>query len=151
MKRFIFSPALLVLAILFVATSCDDDDPVTIDSSQPNGSITVLRSGDLTAESGTPTAGTVEIVQDEDNEYFLHFGSDFMTELATGTVSIYFSTSSVFTADPGNGNPDLSLVGAVKSNGESYHKLDGAVSSDFTHVILWCNTASIPFGNAELK
>lgn len=152
MKHRFFSPLVLLFAIVFVASSCsDDDDPVIIDSSMPNGTTTVLRSGGLTAENSTPTAGTVEIIQDEDNTFFLRFGDNFTTELATGTVSVYFSTSSVFMADPGNGNPDLSLVGVVKSNGEQFFKLEGSVSSNFTHVILWCNSASIPFGNAELQ
>lgn len=151
MKQSIFSSAMFFFAILFMTVGCTDDDPITIDSSQPNGSITVERSGAFTAESNTPTTGTAELGTDEDGTNFLSFTSDFKTELATGTVSIYFSTSSVFTADPGNGNPDLKLVGSVKSNGAQSIKLDAAIPSSFTHVILWCNTAGVPFGNAELN
>ena len=151
MKRSTFSFFLLFLAMAFFTVSCSEDEQITIDSSLPNGALAVERTGVFTAENGTPTAGTAELVQDEDNAVFLRFANDFTTELATGTVSVYFSTSSVFTADPANGNPDLLLVGAVQQNGEQCFKLDSGVSSNFTHVILWCNTASIPFGNAQLQ
>ncbi|MEO0899268.1 MAG: DM13 domain-containing protein [Bacteroidota bacterium] len=150
MKQGTFSLASLLFALLIMLTSCNEE-VVTIDSSLPNGTLNVARTGSLTAENGTPTMGTVELGMDEDNVNFLRFGSDFTTELATGTVSVYFSTSATFTADPMNGNPDLILVGAVQGNGEQFFKLSEAVPSNFTHVILWCNTASIPFGNGQLQ
>ncbi len=151
MKRDAFSFFLGLFLVISTVSCSKDDDTVTIDSSLPNGTLTIDRSGSLTAENGTPTAGTVELGFDEQNTGFLRFANDFMTELATGTVSVYFSTSSVFTADPGNGNPDLLLVGAVQKNGEQFFRLNFEVPSDFTHVILWCNTASIPFGNAQIQ
>ena len=151
MTRRMLPLTFLFLAVSLIFTSCDDDDPITIDSSQPNGSLTINRMGDFTAQNNTPTAGSAELGTDDDNENFLRFSTDFTTELGTGTVSVYFSTSDTFTADPMNGNPDLMLVGAVQGNGEQFFKLDQAVPSNFTHVILWCNTASIPFGNAALQ
>lgn len=151
MTRGIFSFTFLFLALTFFASSCSDDETITIDSSQPNGTLTVDRMGSFTAENGTPTMGTAELGQDKDNVNFLRFSNNFTTELGTGTVSVYFSTSSTFTADPGNGNPDLLLVGSVQSNGEQFFKLNQAIPNNFTHVILWCNTASIPFGNAQLQ
>jgi hypothetical protein len=144
---------LTLLAFLFLAfTACNnDDDPEIIDSSVPTGQFTVAKSGTFVAENGTPTAGTVEIGTDEDGENFLHFGTNFTTELGTGTVSIYLSTSQTFTPDPANGNPNLRVVGSVGSNGEQYIKLASAVDSKFTHIILWCGTANIPFGYAALN
>ena len=35
--------------------------------------------------------------------------------------------------------------------GETFIKLGSAIPANFTHVILWCGTASIPFGNARLN
>lgn len=150
MKRQSFFLSLIFVAIAFLASSCTPD-PITIDSSLPNGTFTAQKSGTLIAESSTPTTGTVELGTDEDNVNFLRFADNFVTELATGTVSVYFSTSDTFTADPGSGNPDLQQVGAISSNGEQFVKLSGAVDSKFTHVILWCNTAGVPFGNAPLQ
>lgn len=151
MKHQILTPALLFLTLIFVFTSCSEDETITIDSALPNGNLIVERTGGLTAENGTPTTGTVELGKDLENVDFLRFSSNFTTELATGTVSVYFSTSSVFVADPGNGNPDLILIGGVQKNGEQFFKLNTAIPSNFTHVILWCNTAGIPFGNAQLQ
>lgn len=151
MKSSVFSFFPVLIALMVIMASCGEAETITIDSSLPNGTLSIERSGSLTAENGTPTSGTVELGKDDDDVTFLRFANNFTTELGTGTVSVYFSTSSMFTADPGNGNPDLRLVGAVQGNGEQFFKLRSDVESKFTHVILWCNTASIPFGNAELQ
>ena len=74
-----------------------------------------------------------------------------MTELGTGTATVYLSTSATYKADPGKGNPDLKLLGIVAKNGEQYFKLSAAPESKFTHVIIWCGSASIPFGNTPLN
>lgn len=146
---------LVFLSFTFTATmtSCGEDTEtiVNVDSSQPNGTFTASKSGTLTAQNGTPTEGTVEVGIDEDGSSFLRLGNDFMTGLGTGTVSIYFSTSDTFTPDPANGNPDLILVGVVTKNGETFYKLENQLPSNFTHLILWCGTANIPFGNAPLQ
>jgi len=145
--------SILLAFLSFTVISCDEDDAeqVIIDSALPNGTFTVQRSGSLTAQNGTPTTGTVELGSDPDGSVFLRFGDNFTTELATGTVSIYLSTSETFTPDPANGNPDLMVIGAVARNGEAFFKLNGSVDSKYTHVILWCGTANIPFGNAQLQ
>lgn len=145
-----FFSLLLLVSVSFVA--CEEDgDTQIIDSSQPAGAFTADRAGDFIAQNGTPTSGMAALGTDEDGNDFLRFGSDFTTELGTGTVTVYLSTSENFVADPGNGNPDLILVGAALQNGEIFFKLDRSVGNQFTHVILWCGSASIPFGYAELK
>ena len=156
--NFRFSSALLAFALLATSvafTACDDDDDeattITIDSSQPQGDFTVSRSGDFVAENGTPTMGTASLGTDSDGTNFLQFSDDFTTQLATGTVTVYLSTSETFTPDPMNGNPDLELVGSIRDNGEQNFRLESAPASTFTHVILWCASANIPFGNAELN
>lgn len=151
MKRVFVAFTTILFTFSLILSSCTTEEPTIIDSALPSGLFSADRAGSLVAENGTPTTGGVELGTDEENTSFIRFGSDFTTELATGTVAVYLSTSEVFTADPGNGNPDLRLIGAINSNGEQFFKLTEAVSSEFTHVILWCNTASIPFGNAELK
>ena len=145
--------ALLFVSFAIFISSCNknDENIQTIDSSQPVGAFTASRSGTFVAQNGTPSAGTASLGTDEDGTNFLRFGSDFVTELGTGTVTIYLSTSDTFMADPGNGNPDLRLVGIVDSNGESFYKFNSSVDAKFSHVILWCGSANIPFGYAELK
>ncbi|WP_437398598.1 DM13 domain-containing protein [Flagellimonas lutimaris] len=156
MKRKKIVLASIFAAFSLVLTSCSDDDDdnteiITVDSSAPVGTFAVSREGTLVAESGTPTQGTVQLGEDSQGTNFVRFSDDFTTELGTGTVAIFLSTSEVYTADPANGNPDLRLIGNVSSNGEMFIKLDQAPESKFTHIILWCATASIPFGNAELQ
>lgn len=153
MKSGIFSIALLLLCFSFTLTSCGDDDQeiVTIDSSLPSGTLSVVRSGSFIAQNDTPTQGDVEYGTDDNSTNFVRLANNFTTELATGTVSVYLSTSDVFTPSPENGNPDLMLIGSIRSNGEQFFKLDAAIPANFTHVILWCNTASIPFGNSPLN
>ena len=82
---------------------------------------------------------------------FIKFGTDFSTTFATGTVTVYLSTTMNFTPDPGNGNPLLRLIGPVSKAGENYFRLDPAADVKFTHVILWCGSANVPFGYAKLQ
>ncbi|ADV49636.1 DM13 domain-containing protein [Cellulophaga sp. E16_2] len=147
-----------LVSVFILTTSCSSDDDtetiietVTIDSSLPNGTLVASRVGSFVAESGTPTAGTAELGTDDDSTSFIHFESDFTTELGTGTVGIFLSTSAVYTPDPANGNPDLMLIGNAAANGEKFIKLSAAPDAKYTHIILWCATANIPFGNAELN
>ena len=149
----LFFITLLLFAFTLTTTSCDDDAAVIetiIDSSRPTGDLTVTRAGDIVAQNDTGSQGEVQVGTDDAGVNFLRFGDDFQTVLATGTVTVYFSTSQEFNADPGNGNPDLKLVGAAQSNGEQLYRLENSVDAKFTHVILWCASANIPFGYAEL-
>jgi len=135
-------------------SSCEKEKETiteTIDSSKPSGAFTASKSGTLIAQNGTPTAGTVKLGKDASGTYYFKLASNFITELGTGTASVYLSTSSTFVASPGSGNPDLQLVGIVKSNGEAFYKLASMPASKFTHVIIWCGSANIPFGNAPLQ
>jgi len=151
-RKFILLTSLFsVFTLLFTSCSDDDAETILIDSSVPVGNLVVSRQGEFVAQSGTPTQGTVQLGKDSEGADFLRFSNDFTTELGTGTVAIYFSTSAEYMADPGNGNPDLKLIGSVADNGEMFIKLSQEPESKYSHVILWCATAAIPFGNAELQ
>lgn len=151
MKNLIFLLLLMLPVALFTTACGDDDETTTIDSSLPTGKFSALRSGALVPQNGTPTKGTAEIGTDEDGEQFVRFSSDFMTELATGTVTIYLSNSQTLMFDPGKGNPNVRIVGLVNKNGENFQKVNTTAGSEFMHVVLWCGSASIPFGYALLK
>ncbi|MEP7267794.1 MAG: hypothetical protein ABI844_09220 [Saprospiraceae bacterium] len=144
---------LLILTTLLIAASisCTKTETVSVDSALPQGTFSTLKQGNIVEQNSTGSKGLVQIGQDSQNSYFVKFGSDFNTALATGTVTVYLSTSSMFKADPGKGNPDLKLIGIISKNGEMFMKLSGPVESKFTYLILWCGSANIPFGNAELK
>ncbi|HAI42662.1 MAG TPA: hypothetical protein DCM40_33430, partial [Maribacter sp.] len=75
MKNRKFTLVLLLSAVTTFFVSCSDDDvetvtvtetvveteTVEVDSSMPVGDLTVSLSGNLVAESGTPTQGLVEL------------------------------------------------------------------------------------------
>jgi hypothetical protein len=150
MKKNLFVIALLSIITLASCTKTETVE-VAVDASQPVGTFTKARMGTLVPQNGTPTAGMVQIGTDSKGTSFLKMGTDFKTELGTGTVTVFLSTSGTYKADPMKGNPDLKLVGVVSKNGEQFVKLNTAVPSNFTHIILWCATAGIPFGNAPVN
>lgn len=146
-----------VLIIFYVAflglVSCaDDKDPLTIDPSRPTGTFSVARSGMFMDQNSAGSMGTAAIGTDTEGKEFLQFSSDFTTALATGTVTVYLSTSDTFMADPANGNPNLLIVGPVRMAGENFFSIPSGVNtSKYTHVLLWCGSVGIPFGNAPLQ
>jgi hypothetical protein len=147
MKKLIYLFAILALGI----TSCTKDAvTVTVDSSKPDGAFTKSKSGTFVKDEA-PTTGMAELGKDSKGVQFLKFGSDFTTNFGTGTVSIYFSTSNKYVADPGNSKGNLRLVGPALKAGETYFKLEPALDAKFTHVILWCGTANVQFANAPLN
>jgi hypothetical protein len=148
MKKLIY----LFAFVACVMTSCSEDaETIVVDSSLPEGTFTVAKSGTFVAQNSTPTAGMAQLGTDSKGVQFLKFSSSFTTQFATGTVSVYLSTSMNFVASPGTGNPDLKLIGPVLKPGENFFKIAPSADAKFTHVILWCGTAGIPFGNAPLN
>lgn len=148
MKKGLFFSFMLALGVM---VSCTKTETVTVDTAVPNGTFSAKLSGALMAQNGTPTAGTASVGTDGQSANWVKLGSDFKTELGTGTATLYLSTSATYKASPGTGNPDLKLVGIVSKNGEQYFKLGAAPDAKFSYVIVWCGSASIPFGNAMLK
>ena len=144
---------LLIFLLGVIGVSCNDDDPevITIDPTRPEAPFSVSSMGNFVEQNGTGSTGTAELGTDADGVQFLRFANNFNTNLATGTVTVYFSTSMDFVPDPANGNPDLRLVGPVQQSGENFFRIEPALDSKFTHVILWCGSANIPFGYAELN
>jgi hypothetical protein len=142
---------LFLLVIVFVACS-EDEGPVSIDSALPIGSLTVQRTGNFVDQDGAGSKGSASLGTDTQGTSFLAFNSEFSTALATGTVTVFLSTSETFTPDPANGNPNLLLIGPVRNAGENFFRIpSGADLNKYTHVILWCGSVGIPFGNALLQ
>ena len=144
--------ALALTSVAFVA--CDDDEDamvVTVDTARPQGTFTAMRAGAFVEQNMTGSTGMAMLGTDAEGTPFLRFNEAFTTNFNTGTVTVYLSTSETFTVDPGNGNPDLMLVGPVRDAGENFFRLDSAPGANFSHVILWCASANVPFGFAELN
>ena len=149
MKKLAF--AFILGAAVF---ACGEEETTIIDSSMPQGTFSVSAIGTIVEQNDTGSAGTVEVGTDSEGTSFLKFDDDFMTNLGTGTVTVFLSTTSddlkeVFS--PGTGNTEVILVGVVSQNGEQYFKLASSVASKYDNVVLWCASAGIPFGYAEIQ
>jgi hypothetical protein len=143
---------ILFLFVVIFAACSEDTEPVIIDSALPEGTLSVLRMGTFIDQNGAGSAGSASIGTDTKGTTFLSFNNAFRTALGTGTVTVYLSTSDTFTPDPANGNPNLLLVGPVRNAGENFFKIPtGTDLAKYTHVILWCGSVGIPFGNARLQ
>ena len=151
MKRNAILFVLFDLTTVAFFTSCGKDKEIIVDPTKPQGAFTAAKSGAFVEQNATGSKGTAQLGTDSDGTQFLKFSADFTTNFATGTVTVYLSTSMTFTPDPGNGNPFLRLVGPVSKAGENYFRMDPAAASKFTHVILWCGSANVPFGYAPLQ
>jgi hypothetical protein len=151
MKLNAFILALFSLTALAAFTACEKEVEVIVDPTKPQGTFSAAKSGSFVEQNGTGSKGMAQLGTDEDGVQFLKFGSDFSTNFATGTVTVYLSTTMTFTPDPGNGNPLLRLVGPVSKAGENYFRLDPQADAKFTHVILWCGSANVPFGYSKLQ
>ncbi|MBN7801862.1 DM13 domain-containing protein [Algoriphagus aestuariicola] len=143
---------LFYVAFLVLASCSDDADPVIIDPTKPNGAFSAQRTGTFVDQNGAGSTGMASLGVDTQGKEFLAFSSNFNTALATGTVTVFLSTSATFMADPANGNPNLLPLGPVRSAGENYFVIpNGSSTAKYTHVILWCGSVGIPFGNASLQ
>lgn len=144
---------IFIYVAFFGLVSCsENNDPITVDPTQPTGTLSVIRSGSFIDQNASGSKGVAELGTDTQGKEFLKFSPDFNTALATGTVTVFLSTSNEFRPDPGNGNPNLLVLGPVREAGENFFAIPtGESTSKYTHVILWCGSVAIPFGNAPLQ
>ncbi|AMQ57453.1 DM13 domain-containing protein [Algoriphagus sanaruensis] len=143
---------LFYVAFLGLVSCSDDTDPVVIDPTVPSGPLSIQRMGSFVDQNGAGSTGSANLGVDSKGKEFLSFSSSFNTALATGTVTVFLSTSATFTPDPANGNPNLLALGPVRKAGENFFTIPtGTSTSKYTHVILWCGSVGIPFGNARLQ
>lgn len=150
---------LLVGLFAAVTTACSKDDTTAQPQSTngPSGTVTTLRTGTLTAENGTPTAGTVSLVRDANNVEWLSIADNFRSDFGTGTVAVYLAKTganikSQRTKTDGspNGAGNVLAIGFVSKNGQQYLRLPSS-STPFSYVVFYCETVEINFGNAQLK
>ena len=145
-----------ILAVfLLVATSCKKETIIQF-SDQPVGTVTNLKTGTIARQNapGTPdTKGTLSIIQDSNSNQFVKLNSDFMSGFATGTVTVYLAKTMEEIKVQRNGGAtatNVQAIGFVQKNGEQYLKIAGSISG-FTYLVLYCETAEVNFGAAQLK
>jgi len=92
--------------------------------------------------------GMIDLVTDEGGSFFIKLGNDFTSSFHTGTVTIHLSTSENLTLSE---KASFQLVAVVNEPGEHFLKLANLPNTKFSHGILWCGAAAIPFGFAEFQ
>lgn len=153
LNRF-FVAALLIAS----ATACSKDTTATVmPANGPIGTTTTLKSGNLKAENGTPTAGMVSVIRDSNNDEYVSVGSDFKSDFGTGTVAVYLAKTGAniksqrtTSAGAPNGLGNVLAVGFVSKSGQQYLKVPAA-SGAYSYVLFYCETVEINFGNAPLQ
>lgn len=146
-----FAKIIFPLFLLFTLPACQKEDAEPGDPADPptlSGAFTAARSGVFQKQNGYNAEGTAQLGADEANAQWLRLAPDFNASLSTGAVTVYLSQ---------NQNLALGAAGTfqrvelVTKPGEHFYKIDPAVGDDFRFAILWCASASVQFGNAELK
>ena len=135
----------------FIACQKDDvtsPDPVTSgNSTMPIGAFSVTRSGVFQKQNGYNAEGTAQIGTDNAGLQWLRLASDFNASLSTGAVTVYLSQNqNLMLNTPGS----FRRVSLVTKPGEHFYKLDPAAGADLKFVILWCASAGVQFGNAQI-
>lgn len=150
MKNSIKNLFILTLSVALLAACGDskDKEPKTKSTTDFPTSFNVLKGGTLSPQSSTNTRGMFQLVEDDQGDFFVRLTDDFTTKFSTGTVTVYLSTSDDLNlGEPGS----FQLVSVVGEAGENFFAIPGAADEKFTHGIIWCGAAAIPFGFAPLN
>lgn len=141
----------LIISLAFFALSCDSASETPAapdDNTAVSGPVVVLKTGTLTAQSSTNTKGMVSLVRDKDGKHFIQLSDSFTTKFSTGTVTVYLATSQTLSLSTAG---SFQLVSIVGKPGEQFFNLPGLPDAKFTHAIIWCGAAAIPFGFSPLN
>ncbi|WP_296698858.1 hypothetical protein [Algoriphagus sp.] len=144
----------LSLVVIALFSSCDsgsmrDSDPMMpVDEVEVIGPVSVIKTGSLTPQSSTNTKGMIQVVSNEEGKFFIRLTDDFTTKFSTGTVTVYLSTSENLRL---SNSGSFQLISIVGKPGEHFFPLGAAPDAKFTHGIIWCGAAAIPFGFAPLN
>lgn len=148
LQKIIF-PALLMLALGACQkeeTNPTPDQPTN--PALPSGTFTSARAGTFQKQNGYNAEGTAQLGTDAVNAQWLRLAPDFNASLSTGAVTVYLSKNQNLTLGTADSFRRIDLV---KIPGEHFYKIEPALSADFKFAILWCASAGVQFGNAELK
>lgn len=138
-----------VLMLLLILTSCSDNmEVLPANNVDVTGTFEIIKGGMLNSQSSTQTTGMVQVIQDDTGNYFIRLSENFNTKFSTGTVTVYLSTSASLKL---NETGSFQLIGIVNMPGEHFYELNEFPDEKFSHGIIWCGAAAIPFGNARLE
>ncbi|MFN0034928.1 MAG: DM13 domain-containing protein [Saprospiraceae bacterium] len=136
------------LLLLSFAACQKETAPDPVNPTLPSGAFTENLAGVFQHQNGYNAEGTAQLGTDDANTQWLRLAHDFKASLSTGAVTVYLSKNQNLAL---NSADSFLRVSLVTTPGEHFYKISPAVGDDFKFAILWCASASVQFGNAELK
>ena len=113
---------------------------------RPVAPVTVLKSGAFSSSGGYTVSGGGSIVRGSNNKLFAVLGSDFSSSTGPG-LYVYLSQAMSITS-----NNFLNLGGLRQNSGEQFYVVpSGTDVSSYTHIVIYCQPASVTFGTAALS
>lgn len=152
-RKRVMQRLMFVLVMMIGVLSCKSDDPITMasNSTTPPPSRTILKTGVFTGQNGYATSGGVDVVRDSSGAEFVVTKSDFRVSGGAGTITAWLTDAT------GAGNLNSSSVklqvGTINSGfaGVYAFPVQGAMASSYSHIVMFCQSARINFGNAPLQ
>ncbi len=138
MKNILF----LFLALsLFSACKKEEQQDAMLNEVFDTSQATLLVQGTCVTNAH-PTSGTVKVYLKNGSKYLVFSG--FKTD-AGPDLRVYFSRTT--------NNTDFIDLGALKSiNGNFYYDVGSTINTtNYNHVLIWCEDASVLFGHAQLQ
>ncbi len=150
--------ALTLLSIVSLACGNEDDNNETPNDGGGTGQLTAVRSGSLVADGagGAPDAtGSVTISRDSTGALFVTLGEDFMQEAGPGDTQLILAKSNANVSeqrndDAGNTSPSLATVTNGFAGAAEFALPANVNIDEFSYLIVWCPTAGVNFGAAQL-
>jgi hypothetical protein len=148
MKMLLFI-SLIAATILAGACSKDDSMVDTNNGGMVNDSTFVSQSsGTFTGQNGYEAKGTISLGANAINPAIVQLATDFNASLQTGAVTLYLSKNQQLKLSDA---ATILRVSLVSKPGLQQFVLAAQPSTDFRYAILWCASAGVQFGYAELK
>jgi hypothetical protein len=145
-------------ACVFIASlvvfGCKSDEPTQAgptNQANPPVQRTVVKTGTFSGQNGYATSGGVEIVRDSTGAEFVLTRSDFRVSGGAGTITAWLTDGT------GAGNLNSSStkvhVGTINSGfaGVYTFPIPAPGLGAHSHVVMFCQSARVNFGNAALQ
>ena len=123
-------------------------DTTRMDTTAMDTSTTILRKGAFQPQNNYVAEGTASLKRKADNSFKVVLDENFRTSFATGAVTMYLSKAQRLNLSD---QSSFIRLAVINTNGSHTFDIEGSVSDDFTHVVIWCAPARIPFGFAALE
>lgn len=149
--------ALLALPLtgLLLSACGEEDDPNTDPNNETK--LTVIRSATLSGDGagGAPDAtGTVALARDPDGALYITLGDNFMQEMGPGDTQLFIAKASGnIDAQMSAAPSSVALIGTISngfSGAKNFAVPAGTDVDALPFAIVWCPTAGVVFGTAEL-